>query len=188
MVGASESVHRRHSCLATETGTVAFFLTIEVPQFQFIDSVEDTLVWQKRQVPWRFSPGGASVSSWTSPFPSFSNAQSSRLLTGARAESYDQIVDVPTPQIQERSSDRSSILQCPRLASVGLAYRHAPPCRECFAEVHGVVSSTVVDLVLLPPWYRQSLSVLHAAQTSVLLSLRDQSTVHPRRLHVPGLL
>ena len=42
---------------------------------------------------------------WTSPFPSFrsgfSSAQSSRLLSGARAESYDQIVDVPTPQIQD---------------------------------------------------------------------------------------
>ena len=53
----------------------------------------------------------ASDSSWTSPFPSFrrsafSSGQSSRLLTGARAESYDQIVDVPTLQIQERVSER----------------------------------------------------------------------------------
>ena len=37
---------------------------------------------------------------------SFSSAQSSRLFTGARAESYGQIVDVPTPQIQERVSER----------------------------------------------------------------------------------
>ena len=53
--------------------------------------------------------GGASDSALTSPFPSFrsgfSSAQSSRLLTGTRAESYDQIVDVPTPQIQERVSE-----------------------------------------------------------------------------------
>ena len=54
--------------------------------------------------------GGASDSSWTSPFPSFSSAQSSRLLTGARAESYGQIVDVPTPQFQERVSER---VRCP---------------------------------------------------------------------------
>ena len=33
-------------------------------------------------------------------------AQSSRLLAGARAESYGQIVDVPTPQIQVRVSER----------------------------------------------------------------------------------
>ena len=47
-------------------------------------------------------------------------------------------------------------------------------------QVHGVLSSTVVELVLRQPWYRQnasfdsidwSLSVLHAAQTSVLLSM-----------------
>ena len=50
--------------------------------------------------------GGASDSSWTSPFPSFSSAQSSRLLTGARAESYGQIVDVPTPQVLELISER----------------------------------------------------------------------------------
>ena len=31
----------------------------------------------------------------------FSSAQSSRLLSGVRAESYDQIVDVSTPQIQD---------------------------------------------------------------------------------------
>ena len=31
-------------------------LTVEVPQFQFIDSVEDILVWQQRQVPWLRSP------------------------------------------------------------------------------------------------------------------------------------
>ena len=53
----------------------------------------------------------ASDSSWTSPFTSFrrsafSSGQSSRLLTGARAESYDQIVDLPTLQIQERVSER----------------------------------------------------------------------------------
>ena len=137
---------------------------------------------------------------WTSPFPSFrsgfSSAQSSRLLSGASAESYDQIVDVPTPQIQDEipevfqstpreriserivarivdfplpqiqrqmvkvvkitfhrsvfrsgSSNRSSTWQCPRLASAGLAHRRALPCRECFAEVHEVLSSTVVEVV-----------------------------------------
>ena len=83
------------------------FSPVEVPQILVINSVEDTPVWQQRQVPWRFSPvevpqilrgrlhspvsGGA-----------FSSGQSIRLLTGARAESYDQIVDVPTLQIQVR--------------------------------------------------------------------------------------
>ena len=133
---------------------------------------------------------------WTSPFPSFrsgfSSAQWSRLMSGSRAESYDHIVDVHTPQFQDEilevfqstpqervserivartvdfsvasdsttnfesrhrsvfrsgSSNRSSIWQCPRLASAGLAHRRAPPCRECFTEVHGVLSSTVVELV-----------------------------------------
>ena len=46
-----------------------------------------------------------------------------------------------------------------------------------------MLSSTVVELVLHPPWYRQnasfdsikwSLSVLHAAQTSVLLRCEDR--------------
>ena len=83
--GASDSCHQQcggHSCLATETGTMAFL---------------------DREF--------ASDSSWTSPFPcfrrsAFSSGQSSRLLTGARAESYDQIVDLPTLQIQERVSER----------------------------------------------------------------------------------
>ena len=131
--------------------------------------------------------GGASDSSWTSPFSSFTSAQSSRQerVRSRTVRSWT----CPLPRFKSvfrsGSSDRSSIWQCPRLASAGLAHRRAPPCRECFAEVHGVVSSTVVDLVLLPPWCRQnpsfdsigwSLSVLHAAQTSVLLSMREQST------------
>ena len=47
---------RRHSSLTTETRYHGVVLTVEVPQFQFIDSVEDILVWQQRQVPWLFSP------------------------------------------------------------------------------------------------------------------------------------
>ena len=34
-VGASESVHRRRSCLTTQTGTMAFFSPWRVPQIQF---------------------------------------------------------------------------------------------------------------------------------------------------------
>ena len=67
------------------------------------------------------------IRSWTCPLPRFKSV------------------------FRSGSSDRSSIWQCPRLACAGLAHRRAPSSRECFAEVHGVVSSTVVDLVLLPP-------------------------------------
>ena len=111
------------------------FLAMEVPQIQFMDSV-----------PWRYSLVEVPQFLRGRLHSTVSAAHS--LLTGARAESYGQIV------FGSGSSDRSSIWQCPRLASAGLAHRRETPFRECFAEVHGVVSSTVVDLELLPHWYR----------------------------------
>ena len=70
---------------------------MEVPQIQFIDSVEDTLVWQERQVPWRYSLVEVPQFLRGRLHSTVSAAHS--LLTGVRAESYGQIVDVPTPQI-----------------------------------------------------------------------------------------
>ena len=58
-----------HSCLATETGTMAFLASGGASDSVF-DSVENTPVWQQRQVPWRFSPVEVpqiqfSTSGWT---------------------------------------------------------------------------------------------------------------------------
>ena len=57
------------------------FLAMKVPQIQLIDRVEDTPVWQERQVPWRYLL--VEVPQFLRGLHSFSSAQSSRLLTGA---------------------------------------------------------------------------------------------------------
>ena len=77
---------------------------MEVPQIQFVDSVEGTPVWQERQVPWRYSLVEVPQFLRERLHSTVSAAHS--LLTGVRAESYGQIVDVPTPQIQVRVSER----------------------------------------------------------------------------------
>ena len=116
----------------------------------------------------------ASDSSWTSPFPSFRERVSERVV--------EQIVDLAVP---------------PDLRVHSLPTVVHRPAESVLLRFMGVLSSTVVESVLRPPWYRQnasfdsigwSLPVLHAAQTSVSLSMREQSTVHPGCLDVPGLL
>ena len=134
IVGASESVLRRHSLLATVTGTVAFFSPWRCLRFS------SWTVYHGVTRLWRFLSFFVDVS-----IHSFSSAQSvDRCACGV----------VRTDRVWSGSSDRSSIWQCPDLRVQALPHRRETPFRECFAEVHGVVSSTVVDLELLPHWYR----------------------------------
>ena len=168
------------------------FLAMEVPQIQFIDSVEDTPVWQERQVPWRYSLVEVPQFLCGRLHSTLSAAHS--LLTGVRSRTVRSWT-CPLPRFKcvfrSGSSDRSSIWQCPRLASAGLAHRRAPPFRECFAEVHGVVSSTVVDWVLLPHWYRQNAVPVHSpgshrADVSICGPWANTTSQHRRRFSVPA--
>ena len=152
------------------------------------------------------------IRSWTCPLPSFRmkfRKCSCRPQERVSERIVARTVDFPLPQIPRQMVKVVKIIPQERVSErvVDLAVLQTCECRpcppsctapaECFAEILGVLQSTVVELVLRPPWYRQnpsfdstewSLSVLHAAQTSVLLSVRGQATVHPGRLDVPGLL